>query len=124
MKQSLKLTLTTISLTILAACGGGGSGDNNEVPANSFLSVSNTGRGVVCINDAFVDAYSVEGQLIARDLLNYYGIKDVFANPISLAYSAPTVCGGPIANEVPKPDLIIDINFYKGTIVPNVIDLR
>ena len=123
MKKSLTYTLGFISIALLSACGG--SSDEQEAqPSHSFLSVSNTGRGVVCVENAFANAYSVEGQLIARDLLNYYGIKDVFANPISLAYSAPTVCGGSTANEVPAPDLIIDINFYKTTIVPNVIDLR
>lgn len=123
MKPSIKLVLSILSIAILSACGGS-SDEKQTLPANSFLSVSNTGKGVVCVNDAFVDAYSVEGQLMARDLLNYYGIKDLYANPISLAYSAPTVCGGPTANVTPNPDLIIDINFYKGTIVPNVIDLR
>ena len=123
MKHSLKISFSILSITILSACGGGG--DNAApAPSHSFLSVSNSGKGVVCVNDAFVDAYSVEGQLMARDLLNYYGIKDLYANPISLAYSAPTVCGGPTANEVPAPDLIIDIAFYNSVIVPNVIDLR
>jgi len=123
MKHSLKIAFSILSITILSACGGGG--DNAApAPSHSFLSVSNSGKGVVCVNDAFVDAYSVEGQLMARDLLNYYGIKDLYANPISLAYSAPTVCGGPTANEVPAPDLIIDIAFYNSVIVPNVIDLR
>ena len=123
MKHSLKIAFSILSIAILSACGGGG--DNAEpAPSHSFLSVSNSGKGVVCVNDAFVDAYSVEGQLMARDLLNYYGIKDLYANPISLAYSAPTVCGGPTANVVPAPDLIIDIAFYNSVIVPNVIDLR
>ncbi len=123
MKHSLKIAFSILSIAILSACGGGG--DNAEpAPSHSFLSVSNSGKGVVCVNDAFVDAYSVEGQLMVRDLLNYYGIKDLFANPISLAYSAPTVCGGPTANEVPAPDFIIDIAFYNSVIVPNVIDLR
>jgi hypothetical protein len=118
-----RVSLGIISIAILSACGGG-SDEKETLPTHSFLSVENTGRGVVCVEDAFVDAYSVEGQLMVRDLLNYYGIKNPYANPISLAYSAPTICGGPTANEVPAPDLIIDINFYKGTIVPNVIDLR
>ena len=123
MKHSLKISFSILSITILSACGGGG--DNAApAPSHSFLSVSNSGKGVVCVNDAFVDAYSVEGQLMARDLLNYYGIKDLYANPISLAYSAPTVCGGPTVNEVPAPDLVIDIAFYNSVIVPNVIDLR
>ena len=123
MNRFLKINCSILLIAILSACGGGG--ENTEtVPKHSFLSVSNSGKGVVCVNDAFVDAYSVEGQLMARDLLNYYGIKDVFANPISLAYSAPTVCGGPTANEVPKPDFIIDIAFYNSVIVPGVIDLR
>lgn len=76
------------------------------------------------MNDAFVDAYSVEGQSMARDLLDYYGIKDLYANPISLAYSAPTICSDPKANKVPALDFIIDIAFYNSVIVPNVIDLR
>ena len=123
MKHSLKIAFSILSITILSACGGGG--DNAApAPSHSFLSVSNSGKGVVCVNDAFVDAYSVEGQLMARDLLNYYGIKDLYANPISLAYSAPTVCGGPTVNDVPSPDFIIDIAFYNTVIVPNVIDLR
>lgn len=123
MNHSLKIAFSILSITILSACGGGG--DNAApAPSHSFLSVSNSGKGVACVNDAFVDAYSVEGQLMARDLLNYYGIKDLYANPISLAYSAPTVCGGPTVNEVPAPDLIIDIAFYNSVIVPNVIDLR
>ena len=123
MKHSLKIAFSILSITILSACGGGG--DNAApAPSHSFLSVSNSGKGVVCVNDAFVDAYSVEGQLMARDLLNYYGIKDLYANPISLAYSAPTVCGDPTANEVPAPDFIIDIAFYNSVIVSNVIDLR
>ena len=123
MKHSLKIAFSILSITILSACGGGG--DNTApAPSHSFLSVSNSGKGVVCVNDAFVDAYSVEGQLMARDLLNYYGIKDLYANPISLAYSAPTVCGGPTVNDVPSPDFIIDIAFYNTVIVPNVIDLR
>ena len=122
MNNFFKITFGIFLVAVLSACGGG---DKVETaPSHSFLSVSNSGKGVVCVNDAFVDAYSVEGQLMARDLLNYYGIKDVFANPISLAYSAPTVCGGTTVTVVPKPDFIIDIAFYNSVIVPNVIDLR
>ena len=123
MKNSLKIACSILSIVILSACGGGGY-DVEPAPSHSFLSVSNSGKGVVCVNDAFVAAYSVEGQLMARDLLNYYGIKDLYANPISLACSAPTVCGGPTVNDVPSPDFIIDIAFYNTVIVPNVIDLR
>ena len=122
MNKSTKIACGILLTAILSACGGGDS--KEPAPSHSFLSVSNSGKGVVCVNDAFVAAYSVEGQLMARDLLNYYGIKDLYANPISLAYSAPTICGGPTANEVPTPDLIIDINFYKTVIVPGVINLR
>lgn len=124
MNKPTKIACGILLTAILSACGGGGDDSVEPAPSHSFLSVSNSGQGVVCVNDAFVGAYSVEGQLMARDLLNYYGIKDLYANPISLAYSAPTVCGGPTANDVPAPDLIIDIAFYNTVIVPNVIDLR
>ena len=115
MKKSIKLTLCAMSIGVLTACGGGG-GD----PSYSFLSVDNTGSGVVCVENLFVDAYSAQWQQVARDLVAYYGIANPYANPLNLAYSAPTYCGGPTSNYVPTPNVIIDASDYYNIIVPSV----
>lgn len=111
MNKSIKLGLSAFSIALLSACGGGGSD-----MSYSFLSVDNTGQGVVCVEDIGFSAYSPEGQQVSRDLVAYYGV----ANPYITAqsYSAPTYCGGPTANYVPAPNLIIDANYYYDVIVP------
>ena len=114
MKKSVKLALCALSIGVLTACGG--SGDTSY----SFLSVDNTGSGVVCVENLFVDAYSAQGQQVARDLVAYYGIANPYANPLNLAYSAPTYCGGPTSNYVPTPNVIIDASDYYNIIVPSV----
>jgi hypothetical protein len=114
MKKSVKLALCALSIGVLTACGGGGE------PSYSFLSVDNTGSGVVCVENLFVDAYSAQGQQVARDLVAYYGIANPYANPLNLAYSAPTYCGGPTSNYVPYPNVIIDASDYYNIIVPSV----
>ncbi len=114
MKTSIKVGLTALSIALLTACGGGSD------PSNTFLSVDNTQRGVVCVENIGFDAYSPEGQQVARDLVNFYGVANPFANPLNLAYSAPTYCGGPTANYVPAPNLIIEASYYYNVIVPTV----
>jgi hypothetical protein len=123
MKKSLKLALVASSIAILSACGGGG----GEVvivtdQPHAFLSVDNLniGNGVVCIEDIFLDAASPQGQQAARDLANFYGVANLFASPLNVAYSAPTLCGAPTSNFVPSPGLIIDAGYYYNVIVPRV----
>lgn len=116
MTTSIKLGLSALSIALLAACGGGG-GD----ASHSFLSVDNTDSGVVCVEDIFLDASSPQGQQVASDLVRYYGVYDPYANPLNVAYSAPTYCGGPTANYVPAPNLIIDQSYYYNVIVPWVV---
>lgn len=116
MKTSIKLGITALSIAVLSACGGGGGDDMSY----SFLSVDNTGSGVVCVENLYVDAYSGEGQQVARDLVAFYGIRDFNARPLNLAYSAPTYCGGPTANPVPAPNVIIDQSYYYNVVVPSV----
>ena len=117
MKTSIKLGITALSIALLSACGvGGGGGD----AMYSFLSVDNTGSGVVCVENLYVDANSGEGQQVARDLVAFYGVGNYGARPLNLAYSAPTYCGGPTANPVPAPNVIIDQSYYYNVIVPNV----
>ena len=115
MKTSLKLGITALSIAVLSACGGGG-GDTSY----SFLSVDNTGSGVVCVENLYVDAFSGEGQQVANDLVAFYGIGNYSARPLNVAYSAPTYCGGPTANPVPAPNVIIDQSYYYNVIVPSV----
>lgn len=115
MKTSIKLGITALSIAVLSACGGGGGGDDMSY---SFLSVDNTGSGVVCVENMYVDAYSGEGQQVARDLVAFYGVGNPYANPLNLAYSAPTYCGGPTANYTPAPNVIIDQSYYYNVIVP------
>ena len=117
MKTSIKIGIATLSIALLSACGGGGGGGDMSY---SFLSVDNTGSGVVCVENLYVDAYSGEGQQVARDLVAFYGIANPYANPLNLAYSAPTYCGGPTANYVPAPNVIIDQSYYYNVIVPSV----
>jgi hypothetical protein len=116
MKKSLKLALIASSIAVLSACGGGGGDDHG------FLSVDNlnVANGTVCIEDIFLDAYSAQGQQVARDLIDYYGTYNFSLNPIHNAYSAPTYCGGPTSNYVPAPGLIIDASTYYNVIVPAV----
>lgn len=114
MKTSIKLGLSALSIALLSACGGDGGSDMSY----SFLSVDNTGQGVVCVENIGFDAYSAEGQQVSRDLVAYYGVANPYANPLNLAYSAPTYCGGPTANYVPAPNLIIDESYYYNVIVP------
>ncbi|MEO6291646.1 MAG: hypothetical protein ABIO88_03395 [Burkholderiaceae bacterium] len=118
MKTSLKLGITALSIAVLSACGGGG-GDGGGGDM-SFLSVDNTGSGVVCVENLFVDAYSSQGQQVANDLVAFYGIGNFSARPLNLAYSAPTYCGGPTSNPVPAPNVIIDQSYYYNVIVPSV----
>ncbi|MEQ1534988.1 MAG: hypothetical protein ABL923_03850 [Burkholderiaceae bacterium] len=122
MKKSLKLALIASSIAVLSACGGGGDSDVIIVTDHSFLSVDNlnVGNGTVCIEDIFLDAFSAQGQQVARDLVDYYGTYDFSLRPIHNAYSAPTYCGGPTSNYVPAPGLIIDANVYYNIIVPAV----
>ena len=121
MKKSLKLALVASSIAILSACGGGDT-DVIVVTDHSFLSVDNlnVGNGTVCIEDMFLEANSAQGQQVARDLIDYYGTFNFSLNPIHNAYSAPTYCGGPTANFVPAPGLIIDASAYYNIIVPAV----
>jgi hypothetical protein len=122
MKKSLKLAILASSIAVLSACGGGGDSDVIIVTDHSFLSVDNlnVGNGTVCIEDIFLDAFSAQGQQVARDLVDYYGTYDFSLRPIHNAYSAPTYCGGPTSNYVPAPGLIIDANVYYNIIVPAV----
>jgi hypothetical protein len=125
MKNSIKLAklaLVASSIAILSACGGGG----GEVvivtdQPHGFLSVDNiSGYGVVCIEDIFLDAASGQGQQAARDIANFYGVANLFASPLNVAYSAPTLCGAPTSNFVPSPGLIIPAGYYYDVIVPRV----
>jgi hypothetical protein len=123
MKNSLKLALVASSIALLSACGGGG-GDVVVVTeqAHAFLSVDNLniGNGVVCVENIFLDAYSAQGQKVARDLIDYYGTYNFSLSPIHQAYSAPTYCGGPTSNFVPAPGVIVDSSYYYNVIVPRV----
>lgn len=119
MKTSIKLGISALSIALLSACGGGGGGSSSD-PSYSFLSVDNTGSGVVCVENLYVDAYSAEGQRVANDLVAFYGIGNFGARPLNLAYSAPTYCGGPTSNPVPAPNVIIDQSYYYNVIVPSV----
>ena len=116
MKTSIKLGISVFSIALLSACGGGG----GDMSSYSFLSVDNTGSGVVCVENLYVDAFSSEGQRVANDLVAFYGIGNYNARPLNLAYSAPTYCGGPTANPVPAPNVIIDQSYYYNVIVPSV----
>ncbi len=118
MTQSMKLALSAFSIALLSACGGGGEVVVVTDPAHSFVSVDNTGSGVVCVEDMFMDASSAQGQQVARDLVAYYGVANPYANPLNVAYSAPTFCGGQTANYVPAPNLIVDSSYYYNVIVP------
>lgn len=121
MKKTLKLALLASSIAILSACGGGG-GDVVIVTdqPHAFLSVDNlnVGNGTVCVEDIFLDAFSSQGQQVARDLIDYYGTYDFGLRPIHNAYSAPTYCGGPTANYTPAPGVIISANDYYNVIAP------
>ena len=122
LKNSLKFSLAAASIALLSACGGGG-GDTIVVvdQPHGFLSVDNIANyGVVCVEDIFLDAGSPQGQQAARDLANFYGVANLFASPLNVAYSAPTYCGGPTSNFVPTPGLIIDAGYYYNVIVPRV----
>lgn len=110
MNKSVKLGLSAFSIALLSACGGGGD------MSYTFLSVDNTGQGVVCVENIGFDAYSAEGQQVSRDLVAYYGVANPYIS--ALSYSAPTYCGGPTANYVPAPNLIIDQSYYYNVIVP------
>jgi hypothetical protein len=120
MKTKLKIALVVSGIAILSACGGGGGG--SDVDEHGFLSVDNLniGNGTVCIEDIFLTADSAQGQQVARDLIDYYGTYDFSLRPIHNAYSAPTYCGGPTANYVPAPGIIISANVYYNVIVPRV----
>jgi hypothetical protein len=121
MKKSLKLALVASSIAILSACGGGGGDVVIVDPAHGFLSVDNiAGYGVVCIEDVFLDASSPQGQQAARDVANYFGVANIYASPLNIAYSAPTYCGGPTSNYVPAPGLIVSASDYYNIIVPRV----
>jgi hypothetical protein len=128
MKSKLKFAIVASSIAVLSACGGG----TTEVivvteQAHGFLSVDNLnyGNGTVCIEDIFIaDAYSSQGQQVARDLVDYYGTYNYNLSPIHQVYTAPTYCGGPTSNHVPAPGLIIDTNFYYNVIVPWVTSRR
>jgi hypothetical protein len=122
MKKSLKLALVATSIAVLSACGGGG-GDVVVIDQpHAFLSVDNlnVGNGVVCIEDIFVDAFSAQGQQVARDLVDFYGTFNFSLSPIHQAYSAPTFCGGPTSNFTPAPGTIVDASYYYNVIVPRV----
>ena len=121
MKKSLKLALVASSIAVLSACGGGGDVVVIDQP-HAFLSVDNLnyGNGVVCIEDIFVDAFSAQGQQVARDLVDFYGTFNFSLSPIHQAYSAPTYCGGPTSNFTPAPGTIIDASYYYNVIVPTV----
>ncbi len=120
MKTFIKVGLTTLSIALLTACGGGSDSPSYPFVPNTFLSIDNTQSGVVCVDNIGYDAYSAEGQQVARDLVNYYGVANPFATPLNLAYSAPTYCGGPTANYVPAPNVIIDVSFYYNVVIPAV----
>lgn len=122
LKNSLKFGLAAASIALISACGGGGDTIVVVDQPHGFLSVDNlnVGNGTVCIEDIFLDANSAQGQQVARDLVDYYGTFNFSLIPIHNAYSAPTYCGGPTANFVPAPGLIIDANAYYNIIVPAV----
>lgn len=129
MKNTLKLAIVASSIALLSACGGGGGEpdviivpDQPQPQAHAFLSVDNLniGNTVVCVEDIFLEANSAQGQQVARDLVDFYGTYDFGLRPIHQAYSAPTYCGGPTANPVPAPGLIIDASYYYNVIVPRV----
>ena len=112
MHTSIKLGLSALSIALLSACGGGG----NDF--HTFLSVDNTQRGVVCVEDIGFTAFSPAGQQVSRDLVAFYGTANPFITPLS--FSADTFCGGATANPVPSPDLIIDASYYFNVIVPTL----
>jgi hypothetical protein len=121
-KFAIKSTLVAGSIALLSACGGG---DTEVVvvtqESGSFLSVDNLlNYGVVCVNNIVYDAYSPQGQQVARDLIDFYGTYNFSLSPIHNAYSAPTYCGGATSNYVPSPGLIIDASYYYNVIVPRV----
>ncbi|MEY4585266.1 MAG: hypothetical protein RJB10_1763 [Pseudomonadota bacterium] len=120
MKKTLKLALLASSIAILSACGGGGDVVIVTDQPHAFLSVDNlnVGNGTVCVEDIFLDAFSSQGQQVARDLIDYYGTYDFGLRPIHNAYSAPTYCGGPTANYTPAPGVIISANDYYNVIAP------
>lgn len=120
MKQTLKLALIASSIAILSACGGGGDVVIVTDQPHAFLSVDNlnVGNGTVCVEDIFLDAFSAQGQQVARDLVDYYGTYNFSLSPIHQTYSAPTYCGGPTSNYVPAPGVIISANDYYNVIAP------
>jgi hypothetical protein len=121
LKNSLKISFAAASFALISACGGGGDTIVVVDQPHGFLSVDNiAGFGVVCVEDIFLDAGSPQGQQAARDIANFYGVADLFASPLNVAYSAPTFCGGPTSNFVPAPGLIIDVSYYYNVIVPAV----
>lgn len=126
MKKSLQLavksTLVACSIALVSACGGGGDVVVVTDQAHAFLSVDNLnyGNGVVCVEDIFVDAFSAQGQQVARDLIDFYGTYNFALSPIHQAYSAPTYCGGPTSNFTPQPGTIVDASYYYNVIVPRV----
>jgi hypothetical protein len=121
LKNSFKFGLAAASMALISACGGGGDTIIVVDQPHGFLSVDNiAGYGVVCVEDIFLDAASPQGQQAARDLANFYGVANLFASPLNIAYSAPTFCGGPTSNFVPAPGLIIDVSYYYNVIVPTV----
>ena len=123
-QNSLKLGLIAVSIALLSACGGGGGDDVIIVTdqPHGFLSVDNINvqGGVVCVEDIFIQAGSAQGNQVAFDIANFYGLGNPFADPTFLTYSAPTYCGGPTSNFVPAPGLIIDASYYYNVIVPTV----
>jgi hypothetical protein len=126
MKQTLKLALIASSIAILSACGGGGDVVIVTDQPHAFLSVDNlnVGNGTVCVEDIFLDAFSAQGQQVARDLVDYYGTYNFSLSPIHQTYSAPTYCGGPTSNYVPAPGVIISANDYYNVIAPWVAARR
>jgi hypothetical protein len=120
MKKTLKLALLASSIAILSACGGGGDVVIVTDQPHAFLSVDNlnVGNGTVCVEDIFLDAFSAQGQQVARDLVDYYGTYNFSLSPIHQTYSAPTYCGGPTSNYVPAPGVIISANDYYNVIAP------
>jgi hypothetical protein len=120
MKKTLKLALIASSIAILSACGGGGDVVIVTDQPHAFLSVDNlnVGNGTVCVEDIFLDAFSAQGQQVARDLVDYYGTYNFSLSPIHQTYSAPTYCGGPTSNYVPAPGVIISANDYYNVIAP------
>jgi hypothetical protein len=120
-KNSLKLILAATSIALLSACGGGGDTVIVVDQPHSFFSVDNiSGYSVVCVEDIFVDVGTAQGAQIAVDLGRFYGVANPFADPTFLTYSAPTYCGGPTANFVPAPGLIVPADYYYNVIVPRV----